>query len=201
VKGHPLFAATYDFVTQCGEATFLRPLRQQIVGSATGSVLEIGAGTGANLPYYQQPARLVAVEPDPYMLPRARKRARMARRGTPFVQSQAEELPFGDASFDAVISTLVLCTVEDQERSLTEIRRVLKPSGTLRFIEHVRYDDFRGRVQDRVLPVWRYVAAGCHPNRRTVEAIEAAGFAIVDLQRHETPLMPFVVGVASADGE
>jgi ubiquinone/menaquinone biosynthesis C-methylase UbiE len=200
VKGHPLFAATYDFVTQWGEATLLRPLRQEIAGAATGAVLEIGAGTGANLPHYQQLARLVAVEPDPYMLPRARTRARTVRPGTPFVQTQAEDLPFRDASFDVVISTLVLCTVEDQTRSLAEIRRVLKPNGTLRFIEHVRYDGFRGHVQDRVLPVWRYVAAGCHPNRRTLEALQAAGFAIADLERHETPMMPFVVGVATVNG-
>src|SRR5581483_1378704 len=109
--------------------------------------------------------------PDPFMLPRARRRARELGLQVVLVECLAEELPFPEASFDVVISTLVLCTVADPARSLSEIRRVLKPGGSLRFIEHVRFDGARGNIQDRLVPIWSYLTAGCQPNRRTVENI------------------------------
>jgi ubiquinone/menaquinone biosynthesis C-methylase UbiE len=196
MKGHRWFAATYDFLSGWEEQRLLRPLRQRVIGQASGRVLEIGAGTGASFPYYRTVDRLVAAEPDPFMLPRARRRARDLGLDVELVQCVAEELSVADASFDTVISTLVLCTVSDQARSLSEIKRVLKPAGTLRFIEHVRFEDLRGDVQDRVTPVWSFVGAGCHPNRRTADSIEAAGFELVELERRETPVMPLIIGVA-----
>lgn len=196
MKGHRWFAAVYDVLNAWSEAHLLRPYRLHIVGEAAGQVLEIGAGTGASFPYYQADGRLVATEPDPFMLSRAKRRARAVDRRIALVQCLAEALPFADASFDSVISTLVLCTVEDQDRALSEIRRVLKPGGSLRFIEHVRFNGVRGSMQDLVLPVWRCLGAGCHPNRRTAEVIQAAGFHIVDRQQLVTPLMPLIVGVA-----
>jgi ubiquinone/menaquinone biosynthesis C-methylase UbiE len=199
MKGHRWFAVVYDLLTAWGEAHLLGAYRRHIVGEATGRVLEIGAGTGASFPYYDTARRIVATEPDPFMLARAQRRARSLDRPIALVQCPAETLPFADASFDTVVSTLVLCTVEDQDRSLAEIRRVLKPGGSLRFIEHVRFDDARGRVQDAVLPVWRCVAAGCHPNRRTAEMIQRAGFQIVEMQQRVTPLMPLIVGAARHD--
>jgi ubiquinone/menaquinone biosynthesis C-methylase UbiE len=198
VKGHRWYAATYDFVNQWGEARMLRPLRQRIVTGASGQVLEIGAGTGACFPYYRAAERVIATEPDPFMLPRARKRARELRLEVELVQSAAEALPFADASFDTAVCALVLCTVVDPARALAEIKRVLKPAGTLRFIEHVRFDGPRGQIQDAIVPVWSCVGAGCHPNRRTAEAIAAAGFAIVELERQDTPLVPIISGVAAA---
>ena len=196
MKGHRWFAAVYDPLTAWSEAHLLRPYRLHIVGEAAGRVLEIGAGTGASFPYYRAAERVVATEPDPFMLSRARKRARAVDREIALIQCLVEALPFADASFETVVCTLVLCTVEDQGRSLSEIRRVLEPGGRLRFIEHVRFDDARGRVQDAVAPVWRHVAAGCHPNRRTAETIQSAGFQIVELQECVTPLMPLIIGVA-----
>ena len=199
MKGHRWFAAVYDLLSAWSEAHVLGPYRRHIVGEATGHVLEIGAGTGASFPYYDMAERIVASEPDPFMLARAQRRARAVDRSIALVHCPAENLPFADASFDTVISTLVLCTVEDQNGALSEIRRVLKPGGRLRFIEHVRFDDARGHVQDAVLPVWRCVAAGCHPNRRTAEMIQRAGFQIVEMQQRVTPLMPLIVGVARRD--
>jgi ubiquinone/menaquinone biosynthesis C-methylase UbiE len=196
MRGHRWFAAVYDLLSAWSEAHVLRPYRLHIVGDAVGRVLEIGAGTGASFSYYRAVERIVATEPDPFMLLRAQKRVRQEDHTVALVQCQAESLPFADASFDAVVCTLVLCTVEDQGRGLTEIRRVLRPGGTLRFIEHVRFGDARGRVQDAVAPVWRYVAAGCHPNRRTVEAIRAAGLELTETQQHITPFMPLIIGVA-----
>ena len=200
MKGHRWFAAVYDLLSAWSEANVLRRYRLHIVGDAAGQVLEIGAGTGASFPYYRAARRIVATEPDPYMLLRAQMRLKRERRTIALVQCQAESMPFVDASFDTVVSTLVLCTVENQGRSLSEIRRVLKPGGSLHFIEHVRFDDARGRLQDAVVPVWRYVAAGCHPNRRTAESLRATGFQIVELQRQETPLMPLIIGVARPQG-
>ncbi|MEX0749379.1 MAG: class I SAM-dependent methyltransferase, partial [Dehalococcoidia bacterium] len=112
-------------------------------------------------------------------------------------QAPAESLPFGDASFDAVVSTLVLCTVDDVQRSLAEIRRVLRPAGRLVFIEHVRADGFSGSVQDAIRPAWGYFAAGCNPNRRTGQALADAAFRVTSLQHTEfAPIIPVIYGTA-----
>ncbi len=198
MKGHRWFAATYDFINQWGEARLLRPLRQRIVAGAVGQVLEIGVGTGACFPYHKAAERVIATEPDPFMLPRARKRARELRLNVELVQCPAEALPFADASFDSAVCALVLCTVVDPVRTLAEIKRVLKPGGNLRFIEHVRFEGTRGQIQDAIVPVWSWVGAGCHPNRRTAEAIAAAGFEMVELEREHTALLPIISGVAVA---
>ena len=195
-KGHPWFAASYDLITRLSERRVLAPLRRRLLSAATGKVLEIGAGTGANFPYYSAAEAVVAIEPDPFMLRRSRKRAYELGLQFDLHQSPAEALPFGDASFDTVVSTLVLCTVTDPTRALAEIKRVLKPDGTLRFVEHVRAGGFVGRLQDHLTPVWRLVGAGCHPNRRTVERIWEAGFDIVEMERQRLPFLPLVVGVA-----
>ena len=195
-QGHPWFAATYDFLNQLGERRMLGALRQRLVGAATGQVLELGAGTGANFPYYPQGATIIATEPDPFMLARARKRAAELGRMIALCQCPAEALPFADASFDTVVATLVFCSVQDPLRALTEVRRVLKPTGTFRFIEHVRADGFTGRVQDMLTPIQCRLGAGCHLNRRTASSIEAAGLAIVELERRGLPLIPLIIGVA-----
>jgi len=199
-SSHRWFAAMYDCVSSWGERRVLRHLRPMVAGEATGYMLEIGVGTGANFPYYKLTERIVATEPDPFMLRRAQRRA--AHLGLPveFHQCPAEELPFSDASFDTVVLTLALCTVRDPPRALREIRRVLKPGGPFRFIEHVRSDSrLTGLVQDLLTPVWRWFGAGCHLNRKTIASIEAAGFELVEVHhRHPPllPLLPFVVGVA-----
>jgi ubiquinone/menaquinone biosynthesis C-methylase UbiE len=196
-RGHRWFAASYDFLTQPGERRLLRPLRQQVVHSVTGRVLEIGAGTGANFPFYPLTVEaIVATEPDPFMLERARKRAAELRRDMVLLQCQAEALPFADASFDTIVATLVFCSVNDVARALAEARRVLKSDGTFRFIEHVRADGIVGRLQDALTPIQRRIAAGCHLNRRTVEAIEAAGMKLIELQRRQMLLAPIITGVA-----
>ncbi|MBI3970246.1 MAG: class I SAM-dependent methyltransferase, partial [Chloroflexi bacterium] len=148
MKGHRWFAATYDLVNRWGERRLLGPLRRRLLGNATGTVLELGAGTGVSFPYYPRAATIVATEPDPFMLRRARRRAAQLDLPVRFVRCTAETLPFAGATFDTVAVALVLCTVEDLPQSLAEARRVLKPDGTLRFIEHVRADGFAGEVQD-----------------------------------------------------
>ena len=196
MKGHRWYAASYDFVTRWAEAKVFSRYRPYIAGEARGEVLEIGAGTGANLPYYQALEWLVAAEPDPFMLRRAKRRAEQLGLYVEFCQCPAEALPFAAASFDTVVSTLVLCSVADPARALAEVKRVLRPSGTLRLLEHVRAHGSLGQVQDFVTPAWRWVGAGCHPNRRTAESIQAAGFQIVELQERALPLTPLIIGVA-----
>jgi len=117
-------------------------------------------------------------------------------------QAGAEELPFEDASFDTVVSTLVFCSVGDPSRGLAEVRRVLKPGGTFRFVEHVRADGgWKARVQDAIVPLWGWLGAGCHPNRRTLETMKAAGFEIVESSREKLSGFPVVVGVARRNGK
>ncbi|HXG41141.1 MAG TPA: class I SAM-dependent methyltransferase [Dehalococcoidia bacterium] len=189
-RGHKWFAAVYDRLCARAEATFLRPVRADVAGGARGLVLELGCGTGANFPYYRDDARVVATEPDPYMLARAARRARALGRPIAIVQAVAEALPFPDATFDTVVATLVLCSVDDPLRALAEARRVLRPGGELRFYEHVRYPAGPlALLQDAVTPIWRWFGAGCHPNRDTPRLFREAGLEVVRLDWSE-PLPP-----------
>jgi SAM-dependent methyltransferase len=180
-RGHPWFAALYDRMMAVPERTVLGPARADLAGGAGGRVLDLGAGTGANFPYFGAAASEVhATEPDPYMRQRAVARAREAALPIVVHDAPAEALPFPDGRFDTVVAMLVLCTVADPARALAEIVRVLRPGGELRFYEHVRSPGrVAGRTQDWLAPLWRHVAAGCQPNRDTVRLIREAGLAIV----------------------
>jgi ubiquinone/menaquinone biosynthesis C-methylase UbiE len=200
--GDRIAAAFYDFMGSRVERE-LGPKRARVLAHARGRVLEIGGGTGFNLAHYPLAVdEVVFTEPSPAMRERAGRRARELGRPVQVTEASAERLPFGDGEFDTVVSTLVLCTVGDQERALAEIRRVLKPGGSLLFLEHVRSDDpRRARWQDRLERPWGVMAMGCHPNRPTLERIEAAGFAVEELERGELPksapiVRPMISGVA-----
>jgi ubiquinone/menaquinone biosynthesis C-methylase UbiE len=195
-RGHRWFAASYDLVTLWSERRVLRHLRISLVGSATGYILEIGAGTGANFPYYKVGENIVATEPDPFMLRRAQQRAAKLGLAMEFHQCRADALPFPDHTFDTVVSTFVFCSVSDPELALAEVKRVLRPGGTFRFIEHVRADGAHALLQEVLTPVWWQLGAGCHLNRRTAASIQAAGFDIREMQQHRMPLTPLIVGVA-----
>lgn len=187
--GSRIFAAVYDRMMQDTEEAGLRDHRRQIVGRARGRVLEIGAGTGLNLDHYgPEVSELVLTEPEEPMAKRLRARA---TRGE-VIEAGADDLPFPDDSFDAVVCTLVLCTVPDQDRAIAEIRRVLKPGGQLLFIEHVRSHDAKtAKWQDRLLPVWRFFGRGCHPNRDTAAALARGGFEL-DMQSWRLPKAPSI---------
>jgi ubiquinone/menaquinone biosynthesis C-methylase UbiE len=158
----------------------------------TGRVLEIGAGTGLNFGHYRNGAQITATEPDPYMLQRAEARAAEANASIDLQQVAAEELPFADATFDFAVSTLVLCSVKDPQAALAEVKRVLKPGGELRVYEHVRYKNAIGALsQHMILPAWRWLGAGCHPNRDTERHIREAGFELTDIEvKNEHPPIP-----------
>ncbi len=199
-KGHRWFAALWDRTGAMSERSNGPKIRPRIMGEATGDVLEIGVGTGASFSYYSDDARVIAIEPDPYMIERAHKR--LAKEGNTNIQLRqagAEDLPFEDASFDHVVASLVFCSVGDQAKAFAEVRRVLRPDGTFRFWEHIRNDDSRfwGTVQDAITPVWRWFGAGCHPNRRTQQAIEDAGLRIDWVEKFQAaPGTPEIYGVA-----
>jgi len=145
----------YDRCSRSSEEAGLGEIRQRLLGDASGDVLEIGAGTGVNLSHYDAGlASLVLTEPEPAMLRRLRPKVLEQAPLAQVVRAPVEELPFEDASFDSVVSTLVLCGVEDQGRALGQVRRVLRPGGRLLFIEHVRSDDpALARFQDRIVPI------------------------------------------------
>jgi ubiquinone/menaquinone biosynthesis C-methylase UbiE len=159
------------------DALGLAAWRQQVVAPASGRVLEIGIGTGLNLPYYGQDARLVAIEPDGEMLRRAMARAEETGQAVALVRASAEALPFVDGAFDAAVATLVFCSVADAAQGLGEARRVLRPGGCLRLLEHVRATPpLMAALQDRLTPTWQRLAAGCRLNRNTLEAARQANF-------------------------
>ncbi len=192
--GHPVFAALYDRFMAANERRVARH-RPWIVGEARGRVLEIGAGTGASFPHYRRAESVTALEPDPFMRARARLKAEAFPVAVDLRPGDARSLPFPDSSFDTVVSTLVFCTVPDPRRGLAEVRRVLRPGGEFRFIEHVRHDAGPGgAIEDALTPLWRRVSAGCHLNRRTLDDIRRAGFHVEEVRRDALP--PGVVLVA-----
>lgn len=166
----------YDAGMALAERGWLARWRDWLVGGARGRVLELGCGTGRNLPRYRPGTPLVAVDPHPQNLVRARRRA----PGVPLVQARAEALPFRDGAFGTAVSSLVLCSVDDPPRALAELRRVLAPGGALRALEHVRARGWRARLQDAVQPAWTHLSGGCRPNRDTEAAVETAGFRVED---------------------
>jgi len=199
-----LFAAMYDRMSRSSEEAGLRDMREGLLAEAGGRVLEIGGGTGANLPHYGgEVEALVLTEPDPAMLRRLERKVRELASHAQIVGAPAELLPFEDDSFDTVVSTLVLCGVDDQARALGEARRVLRPGGKLLFIEHVRSDDPGvARLQDRLSPLNRFMF-GCECNRPTLSAIEATGFTVSHVDHTELPkapkfVRPSIVGVAES---
>ena len=199
-----IFAATYDRMSRKSEEAGLRALRQSLLAGAAGHVLEIGAGTGANLAFYDGNVEsLVVTEPEPPMLRRLQRTAREHAPLAQVLRAPAEDLPFEDGTFDTVVSTLVLCGVDDQPRALREARRVLRPGGRLLFLEHVRSDEpGLARLQDRMNWLNRLVVQ-CDCNRPTLATIEAEGFGVSRLERTTMPeapkfVRPLIVGVATS---
>jgi len=199
-----IFAAGYDRFLAPTEKAGLAAFRERLLGTARGRVLEIGGGTGANLPYYGGGvAELVIAEPAKAMARRLERKLPGYRIPTRVLHARAEQLPLEKESFDYVVSTLVLCTVADPHEALSEVRRVLKSKGRLLFIEHVRSDDPKlAGWQDRLRRPWAWFGCGCQCNRRTVDHIRAAGFSLAELRRDKLakalPLVqPVIVGAAA----
>ncbi len=174
------FAALCDPFLWVGERAGMRRHRRDLLAQARGQTLEIGSGTGLNLIQYPDDLDgLVLTEPDPSMRKRLKSAVRRSERKAKVIDAGAEQLPFGDATIDTVVSTLVLCTVDAPDVALREIERVLRPDGQLLFIEHVRSDSpSLARWQDRLARPWQRFAEGCRCNRATLELMDACGFRL-----------------------
>lgn len=190
-----LAAALYDHATAGLESEALGAHRRRLLQDARGHVLDVGAGTAANVPHYPPSVeRIVLLDPDAGMLARAARRAgRFGERATVHLGS-AEQLPFADGSFDCVVFTLALCTVKNVPAALSEAARVLRPTGRLLILEHVRsWDPRLARWQDRLAPLQRLFAGGCNPNRDTLSALRHAGFRVDGLEQFEELRMPYPI--------
>ena len=208
-KGHPVFARYYVRASRAMETGGLAGHRQRALAGLTGTVIEVGAGNGLNFAHYPaEVTSVLAVEPDPYLREIAAQQARQARVPIEVRDGVAERLPAADATFDAAVATLVLCSVADQRAVLAELHRVVRPGGQLRFLEHVQAGTPGLRRVQRLMDatIWPVLLGGCHTGRDTAAAIASAGFTIKRLDefrfpptRLSSPATPHVSGVAVRD--
>lgn len=165
----------YDGLCAVVERTGLAPWRYWVTDGARGRTLDVGCGTGRGLRLYAPGFRVIGLEPAWDSLARARRRV----PGVPLVQGSAEALPFRAGTFDTVVASMVFCSIADPAVGLAEVRRVLRPDGRLRMLEHVRSRRaWKAAFQDRIQPLWTWASGGCRPNRETERAVEASGFVI-----------------------
>lgn len=196
------FARFYDRLVSPMERRGLAEQRAQLLGALSGDVLEVGAGTGANLAHYPDAVTsLTLTEPLPQMVQQLRPRAERERPGTAVIAAPAERLPFDDASFDAVVTTLVLCSVTDLDRAIAEMRRVLRTDGQVIVVEHVRADGRALTVQKIWEPAQKVIGRNCHMTRDIRAALERGGFdtsGVVDTDMPGAPaaLFPAIIGIA-----
>ncbi|MFB6284032.1 MAG: class I SAM-dependent methyltransferase [Halobacteria archaeon] len=211
-KEHPWFAAAYDVINYLPERMFFGKYRDRMVDGLEGRVLDIGCGTGAMFPYYaERNSRFVetegcsvssrrlelhAVEPEPNMLGKARRRAQDLQLDIQFVRGVGEGLPYRDGSFDHVLTPLVLCSVDDLDICFAEIHRVLADGGQLRIFEHVGSAGWMRSLQESIQPFWGRVAGGCHLDRDTLDELASSDYFDVDeayrINTGFPPVEPFV---------
>lgn len=184
---------------------FIRPVKRRTYDDLPDEIVELGAGAGANFRYLKRGTRVVAIEPNRFMHPRLQRRARRYGIDVEIRPAMGEAIDLPDDSTNAVIASLVLCTVRDPDRVLAEIRRVLRPGGRFVFVEHVAAPEgsWRHRLQVSVKRPWRYVFEGCEPDRHTAGVVSRAGFSQVTVDRHRmhSPFVPantLVAGTAVA---
>jgi ubiquinone/menaquinone biosynthesis C-methylase UbiE len=204
-----MFAWGYPRLMSISERAGGAAMRARVIGQARGRTLEIGAGSGFNLPHYPPAVtELVITEPSPHMIELLRRR--LAADPPPvtrceLVQTGAEVLPFADASFDTVTGGYVHCSIPRPELAVSEIARVLKPGGRYLFLEHVRAESLLGTVQDLIEPLHVYIAAGCHPNRRTEQLMRDSPLVLEWIEHTTLPasvpsVRPVIIGAARKPG-
>lgn len=203
-----VLALVYDRLRAASEEAGMRVERRSLLARASGDVLEIGAGTGLNLPLYPTTVtRVVATEPNRHMERRLRRKVRQAPVPVELLSAPAEALPLAAGSFDTVVGTLVLCTVDDPAAVLIEVARVLRPGGRYLFLEHVRaHDAGLARWQDRLAPLWGVIGDGCHPNRATLASLRASPLTVAEVREGHIPrtaplVRPMIAGVAERVAE
>ena len=196
------FAEWYDLLNSVVESKVI-PYRQLTAGKSLGDTLEVGSGTGANLPYYVDSKSLTMLEPDIHMTKKLITRVKSSGKDVQIVKSFGENLPFEDNSFDSVVTTLVLCMVKDVEKVVSEIHRVLKPGGKFLFYEHTVAETLPGRLLQNLLdPMWILATTGCHLKRDILGVIESTPYTEVEHQTFNLNVgipitIPNIVGSAS----
>lgn len=196
------FASWYPKLMERVEREGQAAIRHDQLMTASGRVLEIGAGNGFSVPHYPAGlAELVLLEPNPRFRAQLSEQARALETATTIVDGNAHALPFADASFDTVTASLVFCSVDDPARALSEVHRVLRPGGRFLFHEHVRGGPVRGVVQDLMAPLQRRLADGCRPNRDFASLLAGSALDVLSLAHLRMPtsipmIVPLVVGTA-----
>jgi SAM-dependent methyltransferase len=181
----------YDLGVALIERRMLAKLRKELLAPLRGTIVDVGAGTGANVPYFGADAKVVALEPDRSMAGRIAPKLKRSRANIDVRIDDDSALDrVAEHSIDAVVATLVLCMVPDPPVTLRRIKRVLKPAGKLIVLEHVRSPGTMGKVQDVIAPAWRAIGDGCNLNRDTKTSIAAAGFDVHDLQTRRITRIP-----------
>ena len=193
---HWFVATFYDGFMKKVEDACLQEWRKELLAHAKGKVLELGAGTGVNLPLYSNNVvNLILAEPDYHMRKKLEEKAKGSPSHVEVVDASAEKLEWEDNSFDCVVSTLVLCSVQSPQESMQEVHRILKPGGKFLFIEHVAAEQHPERLkwQKRIEPFWKRTMGNCHLTRTTANDITLAGLEIQDIQRESMrKALPFV---------
>ena len=179
------FSKWYDFFMSPLEKRRFKAIRRDLIDRASGSVLEVGSGTGINFPFYHDVEKVTAIEPSEDMIERSQKRRGLAAVPVEVLKGTAERLPFSDNVFDTVIVTLALCTIPNPEAAILEIKRVCKPNGKVLVFEHVKMDqNMLAKLQEWLTPFWKKICDGCCLNRNTVELIQANQLEILDKQSY-----------------
>ncbi len=201
IKGYFMNGLLYDTINMFAERKLLGSIRRELLSPLRGTVIEVGAGTGADLPYYHSDAHVLALEPDPAMMARALGRAKgsQATIDMRVADDAALEL-LEPQSADAIVFPLVLCTIADPLRAIDRAKRVLRRDGRLVVLEHVRGHGIVGTFQDVILPVWRRIAGGCRPNQDTAYLLRRSGFAVDRVERRHinnySPIQDLLIGYA-----
>lgn len=191
-----LFANSYDFLMSPLEKRKFKEIREELLSLATGTVLEIGAGTGVNFPLYKYPDKVVAIEPSQHMIEHAHSKRKQAQVPIDMVQASAEKLPFDSNQFDTVVATLVFCTISNPEKAIEEIKRVCKPGGKILLFEHVKMENrFLAGLQDLLNPAWKKMADGCNLNRDTLGLLKKHHLSVLKVDNYYKGLFIFVEAV------
>ncbi|WP_404332867.1 class I SAM-dependent methyltransferase [Mesobacillus maritimus] len=187
------FSEWYDFFMSPLERGRFKNIRLELLKNASGTVLELGSGTGVNFPFYRG-VEVTAIDPSPFMVTRSIKRKKLSRVPIELIQAGAERLPFPDNTFDTVVATLVFCTIPNAEDAMDEIKRVCKPNGKILMFEHVKMTQpSLAKLQQLLTPYWKKVCDGCCLDRDTHLLVEKKGFIVEETKDYYKSLFKTMV--------